>query len=125
MRAVPSDEKTAPHTPDHRPPFVLALDVGSSSVRAAFFDSTGAEVEGTRARIIRDFRTTADGGSELDAEESLAEVVSVIDEAFARAPSETLASTAAVAVACFWHSLVGVGRDGRVVTPVYGWADTR
>ncbi|HEX7173944.1 MAG TPA: gluconokinase [Pyrinomonadaceae bacterium] len=107
------------------PPFVLALDVGSSSVRAAFFDSQGDEVEGTRARVERGFRTTADGGSELDAECALAEAASVIDDALALAPERVLAGTLAVAVACFWHSLVGVAADGRAVTPVYGWADTR
>jgi len=104
---------------------VLALDVGSSSVRAAFFDSRGDEVAGTRARVVRDFHTTADGGSELDAERALAEVASVIDDALARAPERVLSRTVAVAVACFWHSLVGAGPDGRAVTPVYGWADTR
>ena len=104
---------------------MLALDVGSSSVRAAFFDSRGDEVAGTRARVVRDFHTTADGGSELDAERALAEVASVIDDALARAPERVLSRTVAVAVACFWHSLVGAGPDGRAVTPVYGWADTR
>ncbi|HYY59413.1 MAG TPA: gluconokinase, partial [Pyrinomonadaceae bacterium] len=30
-----------------------------------------------------------------------------------------------VAVSCFWHSLVGIDSEGRAVTPLFGWADTR
>ncbi|MBA3240693.1 MAG: gluconokinase, partial [Acidobacteria bacterium] len=83
-------------------------------------------IKGTRARIIRSFCTTADGGAEADAEASLSAVLSVIDEALARVPSGVAAAhVSALAVACFWHSLVGVDAEGRALTPVYGWADTR
>jgi gluconokinase len=117
-------EATAPPR-EAEPPFVLALDVGTSGVRAAFYDARGREVGGTEARLARAFCTTADGGSEADAEESVAEVARLLDEALGRAPSEVSARADALAVSCFWHSLVGVSRAGRAVTPVYGWADTR
>jgi gluconokinase len=72
------------------------------------------------------FETTADGGAQMDAEEAVAEVARVIDEALARAPREVVSHVVAVAVSCFWHSLVGVDvRDGRTLTPMLGWADTR
>jgi gluconokinase len=35
------------------------------------------------------------------------------------------ARIAGVGISCFWHSLVGVGENGRAVTPLYSWADTR
>jgi gluconokinase len=107
------------------PPFVLALDIGTSSVRAAFYDGLAREIRGTGARIRRSFCTTADGGAEDDAEESVSVVARVIDAALARAPKPITADTKGVAVSCFWHSLVGVGEDGRALTPVLGWADTR
>ena len=109
---------------DAEPPFVLALDAGTSSFRVAIFDSRGREIEGTRARLERDFRTTPDGGAELDADAAVAEIVSLIDKTLAETPREILTQTEALTVACFWHSLVGIDADA-AVTPVYGWADTR
>lgn len=124
MTNIGAGNAAAPREP--QPPFVLALDIGTSSVRAALFDSRGEEIEGTRARIVRSFCTTADGGAEADAEESLSAVLSVIDEALARVSSGVAAAhVSALAVACFWHSLIGVDTVGRALTPVYGWADTR
>ncbi|MGH9943800.1 MAG: gluconokinase [Pyrinomonadaceae bacterium] len=103
-------------------PFVLAIDIGTSSVRASVFDGRGREVSGTRARVERSFRTTPDGGAEADAEELVRQVESVVDASLARS---SVPSVEAVAVACFWHSLVGIDGQGRALTPVYGWADTR
>lgn len=107
------------------PPFVLALDVGTSSVRAALYDARAREVLGTQARLARGFCTTAGGGSEADAESSVGAVLGVLDEAVGRAPAGLLSRVNWLAVSCFWHSLVGLDRGGRAVTPVYGWADTR
>lgn len=121
------DEETEGATPagGAEPPFVLALDIGTSSVRAAVYDARAREVSGTGSRLARGFCTTADGGAEADAEESIAAVARVVDEALARSPREISSRVSSLAVACFWHSLVGVSREGRAVTPVYGWADTR
>ncbi len=103
-------------------PLVLGIDVGTSSVRAALFDGRGREVAGTQARVAHSFCTTIDGGAEDDAEQLCAQVEAVIDEALRRAGSRHID---AVAVACFWHSLVGVDEAGHALTPIYGWADTR
>jgi gluconokinase len=105
-------------------PLVLAIDIGTSSARAAVYDARARELTETDARVLREFRTTADGGAEDDADKLLADVVRVIDESLARADALDL-QIAAVAISCFMHSLVGVDADGRAVTPVYGWADTR
>jgi gluconokinase len=110
---------------DAEPPFVLAVDVGTSSIRVALYDARAREVEGTQARTLRGFRITPDGGAEMDADDSVAEVARVIDAALASLPSQLTSHVEALALACFWHSLVGVDRAGRAVTPVFGWADTR
>ncbi|HYN84876.1 MAG TPA: gluconokinase [Pyrinomonadaceae bacterium] len=107
------------------PPFTLALDVGTSSVRASLYDALAREVSGASARAARDFTKTPDGGHERDADELVETVARTVDELLARVPPELSAHVERVAVSCFWHSLVGVGVACEAVTPVYGWADTR
>lgn len=106
-------------------PFVLALDIGTSSVRAALYDARAREIRDTQARIEHRFGMTAEGGAQWDAEELAEEVGCVIDASLARSAKPLRSDVRAVAVSCFWHSLVGVGADGRALTPVFGWADTR
>lgn len=107
-----------------RAPFVVALDIGTSSGRAALFDAEAREVAATRARVEWSFKTTREGGAEIDAEWLLAQTARIVDETLARVAVLNL-PVEAVAVSCFWHSLVGVDDAGRALTPLYGWADTR
>jgi len=102
----------------------LALDIGTSSVRGALYDGEGNEIEGTQAGVKRTLCTTHDGGAELDAVEAVEQAARTIDAVLARS-LELAARIEAVAVSCFWHSLVGVDSEGRAATPVFGWADTR
>ena len=67
---------------------------------------------------------TDDGGAEIDAEEALNQVVAAIDEVLIKTV-ENAGKIEFVAASSFWHSLVGVGGDGKALTPVFGWADTR
>ena len=103
---------------------VLALDIGTSGVRASLYDETGDEIPGTQARLVRDLSTTVDGGVEIDAEEAVEQVARTVDATLAFLSDPELRIETA-AVACLWHSLVGVNTEGRAVTPVTGWADTR
>jgi gluconokinase len=103
---------------------VLALDIGTSSGRAALFDAEAREVAATKARVEWSFETTREGGAEIDADWLLAQTARVLDETLARVRELNL-QIEAVAVSCFWHSLVGVDASGRALTPLYGWADTR
>jgi gluconokinase len=105
-------------------PLALALDVGTSGVRAALYDESGAEVPGTQARIRRTLSTTFDGGAELDAAEAVEQTARAIDEVLARS-AHLEARIETVSIACFWHSLVGVDAKGDPLTPVLGWADMR
>ena len=82
---------------------VLALDVGSSSVRAQRFDERG-EPEGA----LRQERYKTDDPGEV-----------------AVAIRLVLGDDEADATSCFAHSLVAVDADWNALTPILGWRDTR
>ncbi|MGH9928359.1 MAG: gluconokinase [Pyrinomonadaceae bacterium] len=103
-----------------RRPAVLALDIGSSGVRAALFDERGRQVEGAGVRSNYQ-RETSDFAT-FDAETLLEEVAQTLDALLAR---ESITRIELIAISCFWHSLVGVDPAGRATTPVLGWADSR
>lgn len=117
-----SDATVAPA--DAHDPLVLALDIGSSSVRALIFDGQARAVDGWVARRHYGLRTTSEGAAEANADELTGYVVACIDEVLAQAKPRG-AHVAAVACDTFWHSLMGVGADGKPTTPVLTWADTR
>ena len=104
--------------------YLLALDIGSSSVRAAIYDGNGKRIEKSFVKNDRRLDVTEDGGAEIDAEKALAQVVEAIEDVTEQVP-ELIEQVEFVATSCFWHSLVGVGEKGQALTPVYGWADTR
>ena len=112
-----------PSAPTPRPPFVVTLDVGSSSVRALCFDAAGRALPVERQRGY-EMDTTPDGGVEIDPERLLALTAEVLDGLVADL-GPRVDGVAAVAVTTFWHTLLGVGTDGRACTPLYSWADTR
>jgi gluconokinase len=89
---------------------VLALDVGTSSVRAHAFGPTATE-RGQPARH--------DYPGETDPEKLLRLVRRAVREAGGTKDVD------AVGASCFGHSLVALGRDGEPLTPVLGWRDTR
>jgi gluconokinase len=101
---------------------ILSVDVGSSSVRAGFYDGTGEELEGTEVKLDYEFAYTPDGGASKDADELLDLVARALDGALSRAED---AQISGVAMSTFWHSVLGVDRDGRPTTPVLTWADRR
>lgn len=105
-------------------PLILALDIGSSSVRAALYNREANVLQKTSVKISREFTTTKDGGAEIDAGEACDQVITAID-AVLRRTAKSKDEIAAVASCSFWHSLVGVDALGRPTTPVFGWADTR
>ena len=66
--------------------WILALDVGTSSIRAIGYDALGRSLPGAGARVGCEPITTTDGGSELDPEELVAATASAIDRCLAAAP---------------------------------------
>lgn len=105
-------------------PLVLALDLGSSSVRAIVYDRSGREVEGTEGRIPWRWDLTAGGGVEADPDALLDGTFRAIDRALAGA-GPAAAEIRAVGVSTFWHTIMGLAPDGRPLTPLYSWADAR
>jgi len=101
---------------------ILGIDIGSSSVRAAFFDRTGNLLPRTLVKIERKLKATASGGSEIDADAAFRQVVAAVDGAVRKAPKGEITHI----VSCtFWHSLMGLDATGKPTTPVYGWADNQ
>ncbi|GAC1395582.1 MAG: gluconokinase [Chloroflexota bacterium] len=107
-----------------RPPFVLALDIGTSSLRTLLFDAGGQAVHDMAVHIPHQMRTTADGGVETDAD-PLVERAAVAIDGLVQKAGRLAPRIAAVAVDTFWHSLLGVDAAGTATTPLYIWADTR
>src|SRR5579875_2652247 len=102
---------------------VLALDMGTSSVRAMLFDVRGKSLPEMEVQVPYAQRTTADGGVEMDAEVLLGRTVDCVKQLLRKTEKGVRARLAGIGISCFWHSLVGVGEDGRATTPVYSWAD--
>jgi gluconokinase len=92
---------------------VLAVDIGSSSVRARAFGGS-AEPAGDEHRV----RYETEPGGELDP-------VVVRDAAAAVEQAAGAAGADAVGTSCFWHSLLALDAAGRPLTPVLTWRDVR
>lgn len=101
---------------------VIALDVGTSSARAALYDARGRAVEGRFHQVPYEPTTTRDGGVEHDPRVLLDAATACLD-AVARAARHD--DVRAVGVTTFWHGLLGFDVENRPVTPVFTWADSR
>lgn len=104
--------------------FILALDIGTSSVRAALYDMDGNVLPKTFVKNERQLTATEDGGAEIDATEALKQIEQAIDDVLKKA-TKVKGEITHVAASSFWHSLVGVDAKGKPTTKVFGWADTR
>lgn len=104
--------------------FVLALDIGTSSVRAALYDFAGDVLPETMVKIERQLTATEDGGAEIDAAEAFSQIETAIDDVLVKSKN-IKGEIEYVAASSFWHSLIGVDAKGKPTTKVFGWADTR
>lgn len=105
-------------------PFILSLDLGSSSIRALLYDANGDQLEESETQITHHLKVTHDGGAELEAIALFDVVCACLDGVVAWA-GERVTDIGAVATCCFWHSLLGLDRAGRPVSPVLMWSDQR
>ena len=103
---------------------VLALDLGTSSVRAVVYDSAGAMLGSSLCDLPYKVRTRDAGEVSSDPRALVRLVANAIDGALAAAHKHHV-SLLAVATSCYWHSLLGIDAHGRPTTELLTWADTR
>jgi gluconokinase len=109
------------------PPLVLAIDVGTTSVRAVVFDRKARDVRGLAASAETPLHASSDGGVMLDPEQVLERTLDAIDQVTSAATTELRPGLLidAVAISTFWHSFLGVDEQHRSTTPLLIWADSR
>src|SRR2546421_1766545 len=101
---------------------VIALDVGTSSARAALYDARGHAVEGRFHQVPYEPTTTRDGGVEHDPRVLLDAATACLDTVARAARHDDVR---AVGVTTFWHGLLGFDAAHKPVTPIFTWADSR
>lgn len=101
-------------------PRVLALDIGTSSVRASIYDRTLTAQRSIQIRYR--WHDGPDGEVEAEPRRLLGHVREAVDRLLAAEPARAIE---AVAIAAFWHSLMGIDAAGRPVTPLLLWSDRR
>jgi gluconokinase len=107
-----------------RAPLLVALDAGSSSVRALAFDCEGQAIQDAEEQLPYSLETTPDGGATYAADRLFDLAVRCLDGVVSRLGSRA-SEVAVVGSTSFWHSLMGIDDAGTPTTPVLYWADTR
>lgn len=104
-------------------PLILTLDIGSSSLRALVYDG-GNAVEGLEHQVPYHLATSSEGEATLNADTLLEAAASAIDHVLNKAGNRA-AQIAAVASDTLVSNVLGVDTDGRPLTPIFTYADTR
>ena len=104
-------------------PLILALDIGSSSIRAALHDRLGRTLKGCAVQVLYAWDLDPSGSVRLSPRTLLHLVAEALDQLVSVAgPLAT--EVVAGGISCFFHSIVGLDEAGRPNTPVLSWADT-
>ena len=107
-----------------RLPYVLAVDVGSSAVKAGVYDSGGNALGHTLVSVSHEQRTAGDGTHEENVEVIQRAAESAIDGAL-EAAGDDADEIAAVGFDAMASTILGVDGRQNPVTPVFTYADTR
>ena len=103
---------------------VLALDLGTSSVRAVVYDTRGRMLDSTLSDLPYKVQTTEAGEVSSDPDDLVKLIATSIDQAL-KAARKLNVTILAAGASCYWHSLMGIDRQGRPTTELLTWADTR
>lgn len=103
--------------PHPEPPYILALDIGTSSTRALLFDAAGNTLPNVLAQRPYQLRITNEGEVSVDPDALVAVVSQTIYDSLELA-GPLAQHIGAVAIDTFWHSLMGVDADNRPLTPL-------
>jgi gluconokinase len=101
---------------------ILALDLGTSSVRGLVLDDAAVPVPGALARRGVTVALGADGAATLDGPGYLGALTECLDELSA---AGRLAGVGLVVASAQWHSVLSLDHRGEPVGPVLTWLDTR
>lgn len=111
---------------DARAPFVLVIDIGTSSLRAIVYDARAREVENFSARRKYQHDTTEEGGSTFDAHKLFDAFAGALDEIVRECDlAENKIAFAAVAASSLASNVLALDAHGEPLTPAYLYADTR
>lgn len=102
--------------------YVLAIDIGSSSLRAALFDGYGRQ-SGECIRRGYCLDTDAMGKATLDADTLFNDLFGALDELMSITPDRL--NITGVGISTFWHSLTGINDRQAATFPIITWADGR
>ncbi len=105
-------------------PLVLALDFGSSSIRAVLFDQEAEPVSGLEAHSAYHIPTRTGGVVEVDADLLLESAWRCLDELTAKA-GEVAGEVIGVGVCTFVTNIMGLDSDWKAVSPLVLYSDTR
>ncbi len=105
-------------------PYILAVDIGSSAVKAGLYDAEARALLHTQASVQHQQRTAADGTHEEDAETIQHATEAAIDRALQLAGKEA-DHIAAVGFDAMASTILGVDNRHNPITPVFTYADTR
>ena len=117
-------QKASSANPHPEPPYILALDVGTSSTRTLLFDAASNTLPNVLAQRPYQLTTSNEGEVSVDPDALVAVVHQTIDDALEMA-GPLAKHIGAVAIDTFWHGLMGVDADNRPLTPLILWEDTR
>ncbi len=101
---------------------VLGVDIGTQGTKAALFSEEGCCL--AKAFVASELHRPALGVVEEDPERQYAAVCDAI-AACLRQSEQSSTFVAGLAIAGQMAGIIGVGRDGRHVTPYDSWLDTR
>jgi gluconokinase len=101
----------------------VAIDVGSSSIRAGLFDRLGRPRRGSFAQVGYRMTLDAEGGATVEVDRLVEVMTATLDQLVERAGT-ALADVAGVGISCFLHSVAGLDAAARPITPLLTWADT-
>jgi gluconokinase len=107
---------------------ILALDLGTSSTRAALFDEAGIRLNQTTAQQTYPLVTSIDGAAELEPAAMLGAVRNCLEQTmrvYRTDPALKARRIVGIGVSSFWHSVVGANAKGEAITRVLTWADSR
>src|SRR5436309_2801523 len=105
--------------------YVVALDVGTSSVRALLFDRHARPLPDAEIHIPYQPKLDRDGTAEVGVEKLLRVVEQALDALLEKVGPRRASRVAGVGVSTFWHGLLAADEGGRPLTPLYLWSDTR